>query len=109
MSNQYVFIEKTTSETLSCPNYLIHKIGDLSVLTPYAVHVAKTMLRFDPSAEFLLINIEHLADSADTLVNLSPKALSDQIDATNFKNRVRRYSPEDGFQYVISSQPNLAN
>lgn len=106
MSSQYVLIEKSAQQVASSsvPNYIIHKIAEDMLLQTYALHLARIMSKVDPDAEYLIINLSHLAPSTDILVEMSPKALHDNITTAFAGNFVRRYDAKaDGFQYQVAT------
>lgn len=105
MSTQYVLLEKSgVIAGTTTPNYLIHKIAEDMLLQTYALHLARVMSKVDSAAEYLIVNVSHLAGSIDELVNMSPKALNDALVKATAGNFVRRYNAEDdGFQYEVAT------
>lgn len=105
MSSQYVLIEKLgITPGSNVPNLIIHKIAEDMLLQTYALHLARVMSRVDSAAEYLIVNVSHLAGSVDELVNMSPKALNDALGKATTGNFVRRYNAEDdGFKYEVAT------
>jgi len=105
MSSQYVLIEKSgITPGSNVPNFIIHKIAEDMLLQTYALHLARAMSKVDPAAEYLIVNVSHLAGSIDDLVNLSPKALNNALVKATAGNFVRRYNAEDdGFKYEVAT------
>lgn len=105
MSTQYVLLEKSgVIAGTTTPNYLIHKVAEDMLLQTYALHLARVMSKVNPAAEYLIVNVSHLAGSIDELVNISPKALNDALVKATADNFVRRYNAEDdGFQYEVAT------
>lgn len=105
MSTQYVLLEKSgVIAGTTTPNYLIHKVAEDMLLQTYALHLARVMSKVNPAAEYLIVNVSHLAGSIDELVNISPKALNDALVKATADNFVRRYNAEDdGFKYEVAT------
>lgn len=105
MSTQYVLLEKSgVIAGTTTPNYLIHKVAEDMLLQTYALHLARVMSKVNPAAEYLIVNVSHLAGSIDELVNVSPKALNDALAKATADNFVRRYNAEDdGFKYEVAT------
>lgn len=105
MSTQYVLIEKSDiTPGSNVPNLMIHKIAEDMLLQTYALHLARVMSKVDSAAEYLIVNVSHLAGSIDDLVNLSPKALNNALVKATAGNFVRRYNAEDdGFKYEVAT------
>lgn len=105
MSTQYVLLEKSgVIAGTTTPNYLIHKVAEDMLLQTYALHLARVMSKVNPAAEYLIVNVSHLAGSIDELVNISPKALNDALAKATADNFVRRYNAEDdGFKYEVAT------
>ena len=105
MSTQYVLLEKSgVIAGTTSPNYLIHKVAEDMLLQTYALHLARVMSKVNPAAEYLIVNVSHLAGSIDELVNISPKALNDALVKATADNFVRRYNAEDdGFKYEVAT------
>lgn len=105
MSSQYVLIEKSSIVPGSnVSNLILHKIAEDMLLQTYALHLARVMSKVDSAAEYLIVNVSHLAGSIDELVNMSPKALNDALVKATAGNFVRRYNAEDdGFKYEVAT------